>query len=218
MKNIMRRLVCMFVILFSFVGNVIPLNVGIFQTTQNESSVQTEIVPEPIPIEEMKQYEFETKLKEIEHIKDENTKEWFLAYKDLTYEFMKWVELPETVYDVFEEDEIRLIWRVVETEAYDQDFDSKVNVANVVFNRLESGEFGETITEVITKPKQFCYGRQKITDDTIYAVMYAYEMEDTTQGSLYFNSFKHKKETFNGADYIFTDAAGHNFYKPKEVQ
>ena len=211
MKNIMRKLVCMFVILFSFVCNTVPFNIGVIQTTQKETSVQ-EIVPEPIPIEEMKQYEFETKLKEIEHIKDENTKEWFLAYKDLTYEYMKWVELPETVYDVFNEDEIRLIWRVVETETYDQDFDSKVNVANVVFNRLESGEFGETITEVITNPKQFRYGRQKITDDTIYAVMYAYEMPDTTYGALYFHSGE-KRDTFNGADFIFDDDAGHNFYR-----
>ena len=218
MKNIMKRLVCMFVILFSFVFNTVPFNIGMFQTTQTETSVQTEIIPEPIPIEEMKQYEFDTKLKEIKHIKDESTKEWFFAYKDLTYEYMKWVELPETVYDVFNEDEIRLIWRVVETETYDQDFDSKVNVANVVFNRLKSGDFGETITEVITKENQFAYGRQKITDDTIYAVMYAYEMSDTTQGALYFNSFKEKKESFNGAAYLFTDNCGHNFYKPKEVQ
>lgn len=211
MKNVMRRLVCMFVILFSFMCNTVPFNIGVIQTTQKETSVQTEIVPEPIPIEEIKQYEFETKLKEIEHIKDENTKEWFLAYKDLTYEYMKWVELPETVYDKYSEDEIRLIWRVVETETFDQDFDSKVNVANVVFNRLKSGDFGETITEIITTPKQFRYGRQKITDDTIYAVMYAYEMPDTTYGALYFHSNK-KTDKFNKADYIFTDDAGHHFY------
>ena len=211
MKNVMKRLVCMFVILFSFVYNTVPFNIGMIQKTQTETSMQTEIVPEPIPIEEMKQYEFETKVREIEHIKDENTKEWFLAYKDLTYEYMKWVELPETVYDKYSEDEIRLIWRVVETETFDQDFDSKVNVANVVFNRLKSGEFGETITEVITKENQFAYGRQKITDDTIYAVMYAYEMPDTTYGALYFHS-KDKKDKFNGSPYIFTDKAGHHFY------
>lgn len=211
MKNIMRRLVCMFVILFSFMCNTVPFNIGVIQTTQDETTVQTEIIPEPIPIEEMKQYEFEEKLKEIQHIKDENTKEWFLAYKDLTYEYINWIELPETVYDKYSEDEIRLIWRVVETETFDQDFDSKVNVANVVFNRLKSGDFGETITEVITTPKQFRYGRQKITDDTIYAVMYAYEMPDTTYGALYFHSGK-KTDKFNNAYYIFTDDAGHHFY------
>lgn len=212
MKNIMRRLVCMFVILFSFMCNTVPFNVGVIQTTQDETTVQTEIIPEPIPIEEMKQYEFEEKLKEIQHIKDENTKEWFLAYKDLTYEYINWIELPETVYDKYSEDEIKLIWRVVETETYDQDFESKVNVANVIFNRLKSGEFGETITEIITTPKQFRYGRQKITDDTIYAVMYAYEMPDTTYGALYFHSGE-KRDMFNGADFIFQDDAGHNFYR-----
>ena len=85
-------------------------------------------------------------------------------------------------------------------------------MACVVFNRLDSGKFGDTITEVVTSPYQFAYGRKNITEDTILAVMYAYEIEDTTQGALYFNSFKERKDTFCGADYIFTDRCGHHFY------
>ena len=119
---------------------------------------------------------------------------------------------PETIYDYFTEDEIRLICRVVETETYDQDFMSKVNVANVVLNRYYSDKFGETITEIVTSPYQFAYGRKNITEDTIWAVMYAFEIEDTTEGALFFHS-NSKTNTFNGANYIFTDSCGHHFYK-----
>lgn len=209
----MKRIICIVFVICIFLFNPICANSYINDAKDNMSNIEDEksAVVEEVKrsIKEEKQEEFYSKLDKIKHKEDK--KEWFLAYKDLTYEYMKWVELPETVYDVFNEDEIKLIWRVVETETYDQDFDSKVNVANVVFNRLKSGEFGETITEVITKENQFAYGRQKITDDTIYAVMYAYEMPDTTYGALYFHSNK-KTDKFNKADYIFTDDAGHHFY------
>ena len=111
----------------------------------------------------------------------------------------------------FTEDEVRLICRVVETETYQCDFDSKVNVANVVLNRIESGEFGETVEDVITADNQFAYGRKSITEDTILAVEYAFMMEDTTQGALFFHSNR-KTDKFCGNDFIFQDEAGHNFY------
>ena len=44
--------------------------------------------------------------------------------------------------------------------------------------------------------------------------MYAYEIEDTTNGALYFNSFEEPPEIFNKAKYIFSDNAVHHFYKP----
>ena len=153
-------------------------------------------------------YERQDKIKEI----DDN-KERFLQYKELTSEYAEWVELPETIFDVFSEEEINLICRVVETECYQQYFDSKVNVANVILNRYYDGRFGDTITEVVTSPKQFAYGRKNIEEDTMLAVQYAYEFDDTTQGSLYFHSNK-KTDTFNGASFVFQDDAGHNFYKP----
>lgn len=117
------------------------------------------------------------------------------------------------IYNDFSEEEITLICRVVETETYDQAFDSKVNVANVVFNRLNDGRFGDTIKDVVTAPKQFAYGRKVIADDTLNAVIHAYENEDTTQGALFFHSFKEARVTFCGADYIFSDNAVHHFYR-----
>lgn len=225
----MKKILCICAILFSFLFNAAPIDRGEIQEKEPTYEV-LQIKAEPIikeeiilkaevkeapkkSINELKQEEFNSKLEKIAYLKDENKMEWFNAYKDLTFKYMKWVDRPETVFDAFSEEEVTLICRVVETETYDQDFDSKVNVANVVFNRFESGKFGDTITEVTTKPKQFAYGRKNITEDTILAVMYAYEIGDTTQGALFFNSFKEKREKFCGADFIFQDSAGHKFYR-----
>lgn len=170
--------------------------------------VEVQTIQKDIKI--LKQEELNTKLDEIKHIED--TKEYFLAYKDLVYRYAAWVESPDIIFDVFSLEDINMLCRVVETETYDQDFDSKVNVACVVLNRLDSGKFGDTITEIVKKPNQFVYSREAITEDTMLAVMYAYEMGDTTQGALYFHSFEKKTKKFCGADYIFTDLAGHHFY------
>lgn len=167
-----------------------------------------EVIEEPEPYEIVIQ-EMQEKMSEIESIED--SKEWFLAYKDIVFEYAEWIDPPETIFDYYAEDEVRLICRVVETETYQCDFDSKVNVANVVLNRIESGEFGETVEEIITTENQFAYGRENITKDTILAVMYSFEIEDTTDGALFFHS-NAKTEAFNGADYIFTDLCGHHFY------
>ena len=89
---------------------------------------------------------------------------------------------------------------------------SKVNVANVIFNRVISEEFDDSITEVVTKPNQFAYGRNNISESTILAVEYAFLNEDTTDGALFFHS-NSKTDTFNKAEYVFTDDCGHHFYK-----
>ena len=143
----------------------------------------------------------------------EDKQEWFLAYKDLINKYSEWYDTPETIWDVYTEDEVMLICRMVETECFEQDFLPKVNVASVVFNRLNAdGKFGNTITEVITQKNQFVYWRKEISPDTINAVMYAFEIEDTTDGCLFFHSNK-KKDKFFGANYVFTDEAGHHFYR-----
>ena len=179
------------------------------QEVPEETIEEVQLVVEDI--ETIKYEELQSKLNIIKQIEDK--KEWFLAYKDLVFEYTKWVDPPETVFDVFTEEEVNLICRVVETETYQRSFDCKVNVASVIFNRFEDGRFGDTITEIITAPKQFAYFREIIDEETILAVMYAYEIEDTAQGALFFHSFKEAMPTFSGADYIFSDQAVHHFYK-----
>lgn len=217
----MKRLLSLLILLFMVVSLVIPIS-NINGKNQCEKNVVEpvllsdityelvieEVIEEPDPYEIAIQ-EMQEKMSEIESIED--SKEWFLAYKDIVFKYAKWIDPPETIYDYFTEDEVRLICRVVETETYQCDFDSKVNVANVVLNRIESGEFGETVEEIITTENQFAYGRETITEDTILAVMYSFEIIDTTKGALYFHS-NEKTDTFCGRDFIFQDSAGHNFY------
>lgn len=217
----MKRLLSLLILLFMVVSFLLPFSS--IESTQNEetiviepeimSTITYEIEVEEV-VEEVDPYEriiieMQEKMSEIESIEDR--KEWFLAYKDIVFKYAKWIDPPETIYDCFTENEVRLICRVVETETYQCDFDSKVNVANVVLNRIESGEFGDTVEDVITTENQFAYGREVLTEDTILAVMYAYEVIDTTNGALYFHS-NEETDTFCGRSYIFQDDSGHKFY------
>lgn len=155
--------------------------------------------------------QMQQELVEIESIEDEQ--EWFLAYKDIIYNYAEWFGLPQTVFDAYSEEEITLMCRAVETECYGQDFMSKCNVASIIFNRVEQGgEFGSSITEVITKENQFAYGRENITESTILSIMYVYEIGDTTDGCVAFRSDK-CPVTWYDWKYMFTDDAGHHFYK-----
>lgn len=219
----MKRILSLLILLFMVVSLVIPIS-SINDNRHIESETKivklddivgnipamevNEVIIQPDPYEIAIQ-KMQEEMAEIENITDK--KEWFLSYKDIVYKYSKWIDPPETVFDYYTEDEIRLICQAVETEAYQCDFNSKVNVANVILNRIESGEFGETVEEVITTENQFAYGRKSITDDTVLAVMFAFEFEDTTYGATYFHS-NEQTETFNGKSYIFSDDAIHHFY------
>lgn len=173
------------------------------------------IIEEVDPLEEISN-RMRQEMLEIETI--ENNKEWFLAYKDIVYRYSKWFDPPETVFDVFTEDEIKLICRAVETECYGQDFDSKTHVASVIFNRIEQGgEFGSSVKEVITKENQFAYWREEITEETILSVMYVYEIEDTTNGCIAFRSGEKPERWYTTETNYwvrqFIDNAGHGLYK-----
>lgn len=178
--------------------------------TQQYEAIGESGVIETIDIVEIKCDELLKRQEEIGSIEDKE--EWFIAYKGLIDEYSEWVDPPESIYDYYTEEEILLIQRVVETETFECDFESRVNVACVVLNRVVHENFPDNITEVITSENQFAYGRTEITEETILAVEYAFMIEDTTQGALYFHS-NPKTETFNGAEYIFSDNATHHFYK-----
>ena len=153
--------------------------------------------------------EIKEKLKEINSVEDK--KGWFLSYKELIDLHSDVLDPPETIYETYTEDEIYLIQRCVETECHGGDFDSKCNVASVIFNRVENSEFGDDITEVITAENQFAYEKKKISEDTKLAVEYVFLIGDTTNGCIAFHS-NEKREKFNNWDYAFTDSIEHNFY------
>ena len=136
---------------------------------------------------------------------------WYLGYKQMIAEFDDYLDPPETIYDVYDDGDIYLIQRAVETEVYQCSFDAKVNVASVIFNRIDDGRFGNTVREIITNPGQFAYHRTKISDSTILAVEYAFEIEDTTDGCLAFRSDK-CPDKWGKWVYRFSDSAVHHFY------
>lgn len=149
----------------------------------------------------------------ISHLKETDKLEWYKSYRKIICKYRNVLDPPLSVFDFYTEDEVRLICRTVETECYGQNFESKVMIANIIFNRIESGKYGSSVEEVITSPNQFAYWRTKIPEDTLYATLYGFEMGDLSNGSLAFHS-NEKTERFGGMKYIFTDInSGHHFYK-----
>lgn len=160
-------------------------------------------------IEEMNQ-----KMIEIESIDDR--KEWFIAYKNIIEEYSYILDPPETIYDYFTDEELDLLFRVVQAEIGDEySFEPKVNVASVIFNRLEHERFPDTLSEILVYDQfsPISDGRYKdieVSEDTILACEYVFSIEDTTDGCLFFDS----NNTLN-YKFVFSDNA-HNFYKYRE--
>lgn len=151
---------------------------------------------------------------EIESI--ENKKEWFIAYKNIIDKYSGIINPPEIIYDYFSEEELALLFRVVQAEIGDsEEFIQKVNVASVIFNRLYHERFPNTLSEILVYDQfsTISNGRYRdidVTEDTILACEYAFQIEDTTNGSLFFDSNNSLNYQF-----VFNDSA-HNFYKFRE--
>lgn len=148
----------------------------------------------------------------------ENKKTWFIQYKQMLDKYSDVCKTPKTLYDTYSEKEVEIFHRIVEAEVTDGDFMSKVNVANVILNRVNSNKFPNTIEGVVFQKKQFSpisdgrYYTVTPTEDTLLAIEYAFLFDDTTGGALFFesgNRFVHMAY----AEYLFKDSAGHHFYK-----
>lgn len=148
----------------------------------------------------------------IEPIKNTDKKLWFTLYKEVEEEYSDYFGKADNVYDCFTEEQINMMWKCIETETYQCNFNSKVNVACVILNRIENEQFPLDPIEIITSPNQFAYGRNIITEDTKLALEYAYMIEDTTNGCIAFRSDCSPNE-WNGWTKQFTDESGHTFYK-----
>lgn len=142
-------------------------------------------------------------------------KEWLIAYKDIVSNYSYIIKPPEALYDYFTDEELDLLFHVVQVEVGDEfTFEQKVNVANVIFNRLEHERFPNKLFEILTE-EQFQpiadgrYMEVKVSEDTILACEYAYMFPDTTNGSLFFDSNNTLKYEF-----VMNDGT-HNFYKLK---
>ena len=122
-----------------------------------------------------------------------------------------------TLYDTYSEEELELLFRVVEAEATDYNVECKSHIASVIFNRLKSGWWGGDLTKSIMAKRQFevitngRYKKVEVTEETILACEIAFE-QDTAQGALFFDSTKGKSWAHKNRTYIFSDDA-HWFYK-----
>ena len=176
-----------------------------------EEVIEEIVVDEPVVVnipptrEELMFEDFEA-LTQIEDKKD-----WYLAYKGFLEDYPEF-DRGSSLYDRYNDEEIYMMQRVIETEVYGCDFDAKANVASVILNRIEGdNNFPDDAITVCTAPGQFVYSRKQISEDTQLALEYAAEIEDTTNGALYFNSMA-PMDSWNGRTRIFTDHVGHSFY------
>ena len=205
MKKISTTLILTF-ILFSFLLSICNIKSCAMELDIEET--QTEI-----NVKELSLLNANKELEEIVGLKETDKMEYYKQYRAIMCKYRHAMDLPLSVFDVYSEEEVRLICRTVETECHGQNFESKAMVANVVFNRLESDMYSSDVEEVITSPNQFAYFRETISEETLLAVLYAFEIEDLTDGCLSFHSNEYV-EKFDGRDYIFTDEnSGHHFYK-----
>ena len=143
----------------------------------------------------------------IEPIKDLDKEVYMEQYRKIIEKYN--IERTE-VTDIYSEEDLIYLYRCIETETYQCPIDAKINVANVVFNRLEDGRFGNTIVEIITSPSQFAYHRSNISDSTKTAVEYAFYNEDTTNGAIAFRS-DISPDTWGGWTKCYYDGY-HSFY------
>lgn len=137
-------------------------------------------------------------------------------------------DAPETIYDLYSKEEIEVFQKCVEAETYTQSLDEKVNVANVIYNRVLSDSFPDTFYDVIYQKTGSSYqfscvydgtiNKREISDDTVRACEMVFEQDDTTDGALFYLNKKYSSSQNirwfeRNLEFLFTDASNHSFYK-----
>ncbi len=120
------------------------------------------------------------------------------------------------------EQEYQVLLKIVEAEAGGEDSTGRLLIANVIMNRVRSGRFPNTITEVVY---QRCSGRAQfspvsdgridqvsVSPETVEAVARAMNGEDLSAGALYFRSVYSKSGWFDRALHRVLEHGNHIFY------
>jgi len=142
--------------------------------------------------------------------------EYLKRYKLIINKYKDLQGVPKTLEETFTPLQIKYMEKCIETEAFECSFASKVNHANVIFNRLDNPKiFSDNPIKIIKKPNQFKYGRNIISDDTVQALEYAFYFPDTTYGSTLFESGGDNKLSKYG-DSQFTDDSNTTYYVIKK--
>lgn len=122
-------------------------------------------------------------------------------------------------YDLpFTKEELNLLYGIVNAEiGRGKGVVESVNVASVIFNRLEDNNFPDTISSVLKQKNQFTtysngtWKSLEITEETKLACMLAYTSRSTD--ALYFDSCNGRSWANDKRTFLFKDKAGHYFYK-----
>lgn len=196
---------------------VIETEISIEQNANSIVSTGNDIQQNEIDIVSEKIFEAQQRINALEC---EDTMEWFKKYKEIQDEYSEWIDKDETIYDYFDGSELDLLFHIVETEVRGEDnFDEKVNVASVIFNRIDHEDFPMNLIEILTERPQFSsyisgdYKNVTVTETTILACEYAFQFPDTTNGALWFDSTRGNSWADRNREYIFTDSVGHSFYR-----
>lgn len=156
---------------------------------------------------EIKFLEYQTEMSALNNIEDKE--KWFLEYMDICERYKDYIQMPTTIYDVLTEEELDRFFCMVQTEIGYGTFEQKLNVANVLWNRMNDTVWPNTIFELI-KPGQFAYSNTNVNESTRLAVEYSFMFPDENNKALAFNSNK-KAEKFGNYYFLFSDGK-HNFY------
>lgn len=223
--KIIKIIILIFVFLVTlFVTYYVINNKKIKETEQVQQKIAEPVVIDvPVIVENFEEeeesydevlLEIQTRLTELD-LNVTDRKEWFIGYKQIIEEYKPIVDPPETIYDYYTDDELNLLFRVVQAEIGDEySFEQKCNVASVIFNRLEHDRFENEMFKILT-PDQFStvssgrYREVDVSEETILSCEYVFMMGDTTGGCLFFDS-----NGFLKYEFVLNDGA-HNFYKIK---
>lgn len=209
----MRRIIAVMILIIMTVSFLLPFfNFESCAMEQKEIEESSDDKQEEVSDIELSIIHMNKEMDAISHLKETDKLEWYKKYRNIVCKYKYAIGVPNSIFDVYTENEIRLICKVVETECHGQDFSAKTNVASVIFNRIDNGKYGSNVEDVIKSPNQFAYWRETIQEDTLFAVMYSFEIQDTTNGCVSFHS-NEKTEIFGGKKYVFTDSASHHFYR-----
>jgi len=121
-----------------------------------------------------------------------------------------------------EEQEYQLLLKIVEAEAGGEDATGKMLVANVVMNRVRSGHFPNTVSEVVYQTHE---GKAQfsptvdgridavtVSQDTVDAVARVMNGEDASGGALFFRSVNCSNSWFDQALNRVFEHGNHIFY------
>jgi len=164
-------------------------------------------------------------LSKFESMDSSSKKEWFISYKRLLEEYKdysEYIEIPKSVYDEYDIGEIKVFQKLVAAETMGGDFESKCNVASVVWNRINSDKYPDNMVDVIYQRNgsvQFSPtydGRidiVKVTEDDVLAIEYTYIFGSTAYDCIAFDNVSGNSWNKNKLEKIFTDSLNHTFYR-----